>query len=177
MSLITAGVLLLGSCGRDVKTTSEEISSGKNSVKQETNGTISLIVENAACYSDENDPSNNTAEWNVLLKKAGRFDVWLSSATKDTNDLKYGRSVKLSFHDKSLEAMPECDKIVIDAKDVTLPFFRADSFIGSLYIQDTGLVNVQVISDRIIPAGYKPEATSSEADTKLLSIVLTPTVR
>jgi hypothetical protein len=177
MSLIAAGVLFLSSCGRDVKTTTEGSSSGKNSVRQETNGTISLLVENAACYSDENDPSNNTAEWNVLLKKAGRFDVWLSSATKDTNDLKYGRSVKLSFHDKSLEAMPECDKIVLNAKDVTLPFFRADSFIGSLYIQDTGLVNVQVISDRIIPAGYKPEAASPEADTKLLSIVLTPTVR
>jgi hypothetical protein len=177
MSLISAGVLLFCSCGRDGKTAAETAVSEKNSVRQQSDGSISLVLDKAECYSDANDPSNNTAEWNVLLKKAGRFDVWLSSATRDTNDLKYGRTVMISFHEKRIEAMPACDKIVLNSKDVALPFFRADSFIGSLYLQDTGLVNVQVISDRIIPAGYKSETSTSGTDTKLLSIVLTPTVR
>ena len=177
MSLILAGVLLLSSCGRDGKKAGEGSPSVKNSVSQQSDGSISLLLDKAECYSDANDPSNNTAEWNVLLKKAGRFDVWLSSATRDTNDLKYGRMVMISFHDKRIEAMPACDKIVLDAKDVALPFFRADSFIGSLYLQDTGMVNVQVISDRIVPASLSPGTASSGGDTKLLSIILTPTVR
>jgi len=177
MSLIAAGVLLFSSCGREGKSSNEGISKGTNSVSQQSDGSISLLIAKAECYSDANDPSNNTAEWNLQLKKAGRFDVWLSSASRDTNDLKYARTVMISFHEKRLEGMPASDKIVLNAKDVTLPFFRVDSFIGSLYLQDTGLVNVQVISDRIIPDGYKPETVSSDTDTKLLSIILTPTVR
>ena len=97
------------------------------------------------------NPSSNTAEWNVVVSKSGRFNVWLSSATKDTTDLKYKNSVMLSILDNRFEALPECDKIIQNSIDVSYPYFRADSFMGSLYIQDTGVYNVQVISEKIVP--------------------------
>ena len=57
----------------------------------------------------------------------------------------------LSILDNRIEALPACDKIVHNSSDVSYPYFRADSFMGSLYIQDTGLYNVQIISEKIIP--------------------------
>jgi hypothetical protein len=97
----------------------------------------------------------------------------LSSATKDTTSLKYINAVLLSIRDKRLEAIPECDKVVLNSEDVSYPFFRADSFLGSLYIQDTGLINIQVISEKILPPG----TSANVADTRLLSLSLTPVVR
>ena len=118
---------------------------------QQEDGTISLKVEKADCYQDEVNPATNTAEWNVVVSKSGRFDVWLSSATKDTTSLNYQNSVLLSILDKRIEAHPEVDKVIHNSSDVSYPYFRADSFLGSLYIQDTGLYNVQIISEKIVP--------------------------
>jgi hypothetical protein len=67
----------------------------QNKILQQEDGTISLKVDKADCYQDKVNPSSNTAEWNVRVSKSGRFNVWLSSATKDTTDLKYDNSVKL----------------------------------------------------------------------------------
>jgi hypothetical protein len=146
----------------------------KNKILQQKDGTISLKVDKADCYQDVENPSSNTAEWNVLVSKSGRFNVWLSSATKDTTDLKYNNSVLLSILDNRIEAHPACDKIIRNSSDVSYPYFRADSFLGSLYIQDTGLFNIQIISDKIIPQNLNKGSSGDIENSKILSVFLTP---
>ncbi|MCX6255291.1 MAG: hypothetical protein NTV31_12540 [Bacteroidia bacterium] len=149
----------------------------QNTILQQKDGTISLKVDKAECYHDTVDPCSNTAEWNVVVSKSGRFNVWLSSATKDTTDLQYQNAVMLSILDDRLEAHPICDKIIQNSSDVAYPYFRADSFMGSLYIQDTGIYNIQVISDKIVPMDSKNEGYSVTVNTKLLSVFFTPITR
>jgi len=172
--LILIGIALLYSCNNisDKKDTKDKIV--QNKILQEKDGTISLKVEKADCYQDMVNPSSNTAEWNVVVSKSGRFNVWLSSATKDTTDLQYNNSVRLSILDNRLEARPACDKIILNSSDVTYPYFRADSFMGSLYIQDTGLYNIQVISEKILPKDSGKSESSVSESSKLLSVFLTP---
>lgn len=141
-----------------------------NAVMQQQDGTISLDVEQADTYHDINNPQSNTAEWNVVVSKKGRYDVWLASATKDTTRLKYKNQVMLNILDNQLEAQPSIDKVIQNSSDVSLPYYRAESFIGSLFIPDTGVVNIQIISDRIMPAGD----SDFTDDIKLLSVSLTP---
>lgn len=171
------GFLLLYSCHN----TGEQKESGdkivQNKILQQSDGTISLKVDKADCYQDLANPSSNTAEWNVVVSKSGRFNVWLSSATKDTTDLKYDNSVMLSILDNRIEVRPACDKIVHNSSDVTYPYFRADSFLGSLYIQDTGLYNIQIISEKIVPKEIKKAISSGSESSKLLSVFLTPVSR
>lgn len=149
----------------------------QSKIMQQEDGTISLIVDKADCYQDIVNPSSNTAEWNVVVSKSGRFNVWLSSATKDTTDLKYNSSVMISILDNRLEARPACDKIIHNSSDVTYPYFRADSFIGSLYIQDTGLYNIQIISEKIVQKDIRKGESSASENSKLLSVFLTPITR
>lgn len=165
----------LSSCGGGDKNISVKENNNIPRIKQSSDGTISLNVEKADCYSDMKDPSGNTAEWHVRVSKSGRYNVWISSATLDTTDLKYKNKVLVSVQDNRIEAKPGCDKIVQDAKDVNYPFFRADSFLGSMYIQDTGVFNVQVISEKILPKDYKLESETEIA--KLLSVSFTPVTR
>jgi hypothetical protein len=146
----------------------------QNKILQQQDGTISLKVDKADCYQDIVNPSSNTAEWNVLVKKSGRFNVWLTSATKDTTDLKYTNSVKLSILDNRLEARPGCDKIIHNSGDISYPYFRADSFLGSLYIQDTGLFNIQIISEKIVSKAIRNQAEIDTENSKLISVFLTP---
>jgi hypothetical protein len=80
----------------------------------------------------------------------------------------------LSLLDNRLEVSPGCDKIVHNSSDVSYPYFRADSFIGSLYIQDTGLYYIQIVSEKILPQDSKKDETSTVENTKLLSVFLTP---
>jgi hypothetical protein len=175
--LILSGIALFYSCNSmgDRKETKYKIV--QNRTLQEEDGTISLKVDKADCYHDVVNPASNTAEWNVVVSKSGRFNVWLSSATRDTTNLQYSNSVKLNILDNRLEARPACDKIIHNSNDVAYPYFRADSFMGSLYIQDTGLYSIQVISEKILPGNSaKGESFSSES-SKLLSVFLTPVTR
>lgn len=162
------------SCNNVVKQSGNEHLTAENRIMQQEDGTISLKVDNAECYHDMVNPSSNTAEWNVVVSKSGRFNVWLSSATKDTTNLKYQNAVRLSILDNRFEARPACDKIVYNSSDVSYPYFRADSFMGSLYIQDTGVYNIQIISEKILPKDYKYNGSSSSENSKLLSVFLTP---
>jgi hypothetical protein len=175
--LVICGTLFLNSCNTSVKNVSNETQSSENRILQQDDGTISLKVDNADCYHDNVNPSSNTAEWNVMVSKTGRFNVWLSSATKDTTNLKYEHSVMLSILDNRLEANPGCDKIVRNSKDVDFPYFRADSFMGSLYIQDTGLFNVQIISEKILPDNFNKTKSPLSEDSRLLSVFFTPITR
>jgi hypothetical protein len=175
--LVLTGVVLFSSCGNSGEQKDLKNKIVQNRVLQQEDGTISLKVDKADCYQDVTNPSSNTAEWNVVVSKSGRFKVWMSSATRDTTDLKYHSSVLFSILDNRLETRPVCDKIIYNSSDVAYPYFRADSFIGSLYIQDTGLYNVQLISEKIITKEIQKNGSSVSDNSKLLSVFLTPETR
>ena len=175
--LMLVGIVLFYSCKNSGGEKEPKIKVVQNKILQQSDGTISLKVDKADCYQDAVNPSSNTAEWNVVVSKSGRFNVWLSSATKDTTDLKYDNSVKLNILENRFEVRPGCDKIIRNSNDVTYPYFRADSFVGSLYIQDTGLFNVQIISEKIVAADIKKGESSATENSKLLSVFFTPVTR
>lgn len=174
--LILSGIIILSSCSNSGNKVAKS-KNVSNKIVQQSDGTISLKVEKADCYQDATNPASNTAEWNMVVSKSGRFDVWLSSATKDTTDLKYTNSVMLNILDNRIEARPSCDKIIRNSSDVTYPYFRADSFLGSLYIQDTGMYSVQIISEKIIPKDIRKGSSEESENSKLLSVFLTPITR
>ncbi len=173
--MVVTGISFLYSCNNSDNIILKNNILSVNKVNQKADGSIELHVKKAECYSDKVNPSTNTAEWNVLVSKSGRFNVWLSSATIDTTNLEYKNKVLLSVQDNRLEAQPSVDKIIKNSSEVNYPYFRADSFMGSLYIQDTGLFAVQIISDKIIPEDKAD--VSGAAKTKLLSVFLTPVAR
>lgn len=175
--MILSGIAMFCSCNNPSNTTEDRKTSSENKILQQEDGTISLKVDKADCYQDKINPASNTAEWSIVVSKSGRFDVWLSSATKDTTNLQYKNSVMLSIQDNRLEAHPGCDKIFQNSSDVSYPYFRADSFMGSLYIQDTGLYNIQVISEKIVPQNSKTNGSSDAENSKLISVFLTPITR
>lgn len=175
MTIVAIGLFCSCSNSGSKNETKNQISIDR--ILQNEDGTISLDLEKAARYSDVVNPSENTAEWNVLVSKSGRYNVWLSSSTKDTTNLRYKNSVMVNIMDNRLEARPSCDKIIQNSSDVSLPFYRADSFIGSMFIKDTGLLNIQVISEKILPKDYKSDGSSSIEDSKLISVFLTPEKR
>jgi len=149
----------------------------ENRILQQNDGTVSLILDKAECYSDVANPSNNTADWNIVISKPGRFKVWLSSATKDTSDLNYANSVRISLLDDQLEATPACDKIVRNSSDVQLPYYRADSYIGSVYVSEPGEYNIQLISEKVTAKKDKSSIAALADETKLMSVMLTPMTR
>lgn len=175
--MVLTGGIFLASCNNTAKSTEDKKVKAENKILQQEDGTISLKVDKAECYHDMVNPSSNTAEWNVFVSKSGRFNVWLSSATKDTTNLQYKNPVMLSILDNHIEAHPECDKIIQNSSDVSYPYFRADSFVGSLYIQDTGLYNIQLVSEKIVPKNYKNNESSATDNSRLLSVFLTPITR
>ena len=175
--MLCAGIIFFSSCNNTDNQISDSNRPLLNKVLQQADGSISLHVKKAECYSDKVNPSSNTAEWNVVVSQSGRFNVWLTSATIDTTNLEYKNTVMLSVHDNHLEAQPAIDKVIKNSSDVDYPYFRADSFMGSLYIQDTGLYAVQIISDKILPEDTMNNSNTSGEKTRLLSVSLTPVVR
>jgi hypothetical protein len=175
MLLAFAAITHFYSCSnsRNENIKSDQLS--ENTILQNEDGTISLELKEAACYSDMEDPAGNTAEWDVVVSKTGRYDVWISSFTKDSTDLNYKNPVKVSVDDTRIEAHPEVDKIIENSSDGELRYYTADSFMGSMFIQDTGLINFQVISEKILPKDYNwNNGNSNQDDSKLISIHLTP---
>lgn len=173
--ILVAGMGFLFSCNSGNRSDNKHISS--KTIVQQPDGTISLKLDKADCYSDVVDPSVNTAEWNVVVSKSGRYNVWLSSATKDTTDLRYKHSVLVSVQDARIQALPECDKVVRNSSEVSYPYFRADSFMGSMYIKDPGEYRIQVISEKILPEDQKRSEKSSADISKLISVSFTPVGR
>jgi hypothetical protein len=148
-----------------------------NIIQQKDDGTIDLHIEKASCYHDNVNPSCNTAEWNIIVSKPGRYKVWLSSATKDTMDLQYTSTVKISLLDERLDVRPVGDKIVLNANDVKYPYYRADSYMGTFYIQEPGEYSIQVISEKAVAQSDKPLGKSIIDHTKMMSVFLTPMTR
>jgi hypothetical protein len=175
--MMLMGFALLVSCNNAVRSDENRKIVADNKIFQQNDGTISLKIDKAECYHDMVNPSSNTAEWNVVVSKIGRYDVWLSSATRDTTDLRYKNSVLLSIRDNRFESLPIVNRVVQNSHDVSRPYYQADSFMGSLYIQDTGMYSVQVISDRILPKEFRSSGSSSDALSTILSVSLTPAKR
>jgi hypothetical protein len=143
-------------------------------IQQKEDGTIELQIEKAACYNNESNPSSNTAEWNVIVSKSGRYKVWVSSATLDTMDLQYNNSVTISIEDDHIAARPQRDKIVQNAANIKYPYYRADSYMGTFYIQEPGEYTIQVISEKVIAQTNNNPAAAETIHTKLMSVFLTP---
>jgi hypothetical protein len=167
--------VLVWSCSQQGSTKNTQ--EAENRIVQQADGTVSLKIEKAVCYSDAVNPTNNTADWNVVISKPGRFKVWLTSATKDTSDLSYSSSVKVNILDDHLEVNPAVDKIVQNSGDVPSSYFRADSYVGSFYVQEPGEYNIQVISDKVIAKNAGTGNNPQIDDTMLMSVVLTPAIR
>jgi len=146
-------------------------------ISQQDDGSILLKLEEAACYSDQVNPSSNTAEWKFTVPKPGRYKVWLCSATRDTNNLSYIRPVKISLLDSNLERSPECDKIIRNSTDVTFPYFRTDSYMGSVYIPEPGEYNIQVISEKVTTKEIRSHSQLLADNTRLMSLMLVPMIR
>jgi hypothetical protein len=79
--------------------------------------------------------------------------------------------------DDQLEVNPVCDKIVRNSSDVHYPYFRADSYMGSIYVSEPGEYNIQLISEKVIAKRAESLNTSLADDTKLMSVILTPITR
>jgi hypothetical protein len=79
--------------------------------------------------------------------------------------------------DDRLEANPACDKVVRNSNEVNYPYFRADSYMGSIYFSEPGEYNIQVISEKVLAKEEHSPANSLADDTKLMSVFLTPTTR
>jgi len=173
--LVSLVLIQVWSCGHDGH--KNDLRNAGNRILQKDDGTFSLKLDNAACYSDVKNPSGNTAEWIIVISKPGRFDVWLSSATKDTTDLDYANSVKISLVDKELEADPACDKIISNPGEYPSSYFRADSHMGSLFISEPGEYHIQVISEKVIAKNTAIQNSSIADDTMLMSVILTPMTR
>jgi hypothetical protein len=172
--MVFAGIGLIVSCNNAVRSDEKRSAVDANEILQQKDGTISLKIDKAECYHDMVNPTSNTAEWNVVVSKSGRYDVWLSSATIDTTDMKYKNSVLLSIRDNRLETLPIVNRVIQNSSDVSRPYYQADSFMGSLYIQDTGVYSVQVISDKILPKDFDAKGSASDDQTKIVSVSLTP---
>ena len=177
---ISAGLIILVlsltySCNNSGNNSSGNIEV-ENKIVQQEDGTISLYLEKASCYNDKGDPSSNTAEWNFEVSKPGRYDVWISSLTKDTMNLQYSGSVKVNLQDERLEGVPIGNKIVIDADDVSYPYFRADSYMGTFYFDQPGEYSIQLISEKAIKQAGNFSSSESSDHTVLRSLILTPMV-
>jgi len=150
---------------------------GRNMIHQQDDGSYFLKMEDAACYVDQTDPSGNTAEWKFEVPGAGRYKVWLSSATVDTLNLRYSNPVKISLLDNQLVKSPECDRIIRNSDDVSHPYYRTDSYMGSFYFPEPGEYNIQVISEKVTKINMTSQNNTTEDNTKLVSLILTPATR
>lgn len=170
-----AFMIFLWSCGGGDRKNVTAIQD--NTILQQVDGSYMLKLDKAACYSNVSDPSTNTAEWNVRIASPGRYDVWLSSATRDTLDLNYSNSVRVTLLDKELEVDPAIDKIVRNTEEVTFPYYRADSYLGSFYFPEPGDYNIQLISEKVISKQQREQSAYLSDNTLLISVILTPLTR
>ncbi|HRR16675.1 MAG TPA: hypothetical protein P5320_08105, partial [Bacteroidales bacterium] len=119
----------------------------------------------------------NTAEWSIKITKPGRYGVWLVSAAKDTMNLGYRAPVTIDINGERLEVKPVGNKIVRNAGNVKSPYYRADSYAGTFYVQNPGEYNVQVISEKIIALDNRKNWQNEPVNTMLMSVMLTPMSR
>jgi hypothetical protein len=166
--------IIANSCGNTAGKSEKSTKDEPNKVQQLEDGTINLKIEKAFCYNNKANPSFNAAEWNLVVKKSGLYNVWLSSATIDTLDLQYTSNVTLNLQDKQLNVKPVKNRIVLNGSEVKFPYFRADSYLGELFIQEPGEYTVTLISEKVIARSDTVSISQVLDHTKVLSVSLTP---
>ena len=145
--LVVIGLVALWSCN---SVDGNKESEAEDTIVQAEDGSIFLSLKDAYVLQDVSNPKRNTAEWRFTVINKGRYEVWLTSHTKDTMNLEYEKPVIVHFGDKRLEAQPVGNEIVLDDAEVDKPYYRADSRIGSILIEDSGSYNLQFISEKVL---------------------------
>ena len=164
--------MLFCSCNNQGNT--KNIHNAENRILQQEDGSVLLKLVEAARYCDASNPSSNTAEWDIEISKPGRYSVWLTSATKDTMNLKYVNPVRICLSDTLLEVKPVGDNIMEDSVDVPSSYFRADSYLGSLLFPKPGEYKIQIISEKVVTDYSSANNIPQTYDTMLMSVHLTP---
>ncbi len=162
-------IMALYSCN-NAERREKELSEGD--IIQKQNGDIFLRLSDAYLFYDKDNPHRNTAEWGFTVNSKGRYEVWLSSLTKDTMNLSYNEPVIIHFGDKRIESQPVGNEIVLNDDHVFRPYFRADSRIGSILIEDSGHYNIQIVSEKVLPCN--DDSDKEPANTILDQIILKP---
>ncbi len=169
--LAVATVIALASCKRDGNNGNE----GKGGAK--ANGeAIVLKIEEAQLLEVEDKPQYNTAEWVFKVDKPGRWDVWLSSLTLDTLQLHFEGDVIITAGDTKIVKKPVRDRVVTEDKSITMPWYRADSHMGSVFFSKPGEYQVQVISDRVEPHSSDLSQLGIDKQTLINSLIMKPKV-
>lgn len=167
--VITVSIILLSACNNQGKRNKEVYD---DDIVQKTNGHILLSMKDAYMHYDKENPDQSTAEWGFTVNSKGRYEIWLSSLTLDTMNLSYEEPVIIHFGDKRIEKQPVGNRIVLDDDHVVFPYYRADSKLGSILIEDSGHYNLQVISEKVLPVTEDSEIAT--ASTILEQIILVP---
>ena len=168
-----AGLAGLTSCRNDGTHTGPEANGNTESYGVQENG-VELLITKADLIQVDNNPQYNTAEWLFTVNKPGRYDVWLSSLTCDTLQLRYADNVIITAGDSRLAKRPVSDQVVTDDKSVKKPWYRADSHMGSVFFGKPGEYQIQVISDRVEPHGSDNSDLNVDKHTLINSLILKP---
>lgn len=135
---------------------------------------IVLLLADADLIQVDGNPQYNTAEWIFSVDKPGRYDIWLSTLTKDTLQLQFEDNVVITAGETRVAKKPIRDQIVTEDKSVKEPWFRADSHMGSVFFPKPGEYPVQVISDKVEPHGADISQLSTEENIHINSVILKP---
>ena len=165
----------LSSCNRGSGSADDAQEAKNNSIASQNDGVV-LKIEDADLIQVDFNPQYNTAEWQFMVKKPGRYDVWLSSLTCDTTHLRYDGNVVITAGDSRLTKVPVGDEIVKNDRSVKEPWYRADSHMGSIFFSKPGEYQVQVISDKVEPHPSNPSDISLDKHTLINSVILKPMV-
>jgi hypothetical protein len=172
--LAIAALSALASCNQGESSTSQD-KQGKDGVPVTMEG-IELRIAEAELIQVDNKPEYNTAEWQFRIDKPGRYDVWLSSLTIDTTQLHFEDMVIITAGETTLEKKPLRDEIVTEDKSVQVPWYRADSHMGSIFFPNPGEYQVQVISNKVFPHSTDLSQLGIDKQTLINSLILKPIV-
>jgi hypothetical protein len=165
-------IIISTACGNGRNEVSDE--KHLSYITSQEDGSIILDLENAYLLQDSLRPDMNTAEWFFKIKKKGRYELWLSSYTRDTMNLRYDGPVYINFRDKKIKAESIIgNEIVLDTPNIGNMYYRADSKLGSVYVEQAGEYNIQISGSQVRPCEISSLSNSSR-HTELRSLILKP---
>ena len=166
-------VFSLISCSDNTGAGTKKLSGKDEKVLNRDSG-VTLLIEDADLMQVDSNPQYNTAEWHFVVKKAGRYDVWLSSLTSDTTHTLFAENVTITAGDTRIEKKPVGDEIITSDKSVKSPWYRADSHMGSVFFSEPGEYQIQVISDKVVPHASNPSRADIKEHTLINSLIFKP---
>lgn len=165
-------IIISAACGEGKPESSTE--DQLSYITSQEDGSIVLDLEKAYLLQDSLHPDMNTAEWFFRVKEKGRYELWLSSYTRDTMNLRYDSPVYINFRDKKIKAESIIgNEIVLDTPNIGNMYYRADSRLGSVYVEKAGDYNIQISGSQVRPCEVSSQNTSSR-HTELRSLILKP---